>query len=400
LLLIALWLGGAAALAAAHLRAWHHCRAAQAALTRYHFDEARNHLAIPLRAWPNSWRVHLLASRAARLAGDSGEAERHLDRCRELQAAESPDVLLEWALLHASSGDITPVEESLWNQMRQGSPEAPLIRGALVEGYVRLYRLADAQACLEDWLSRAPDDTQALFLQGCFWQQVQRPQMALASYRRVMELDPERDDARWRLAQCLVQTSDPGEAIGHLEYLHRRHPENQEMAVELARGLFKEARLAEARRLLDIVLAEQPDCVPALVERSRLALSEGDPAGSEKWLRRAVTQNARDSQALRLLSACLLQQGRRDEAERLRDQLAERDDDAKRVAEICLRELGERPNDPALQCELGKRLLRMGYPEAGRAWLLRAVSTDPSYAPARDALTASGQGLTDTPNRR
>jgi hypothetical protein len=70
LLLFALLLCGAAALAAAHLRAWYHYRAGQGDLDHYHFTEARNHLAISLRAWPNSWRVRLLASRAARLDGD------------------------------------------------------------------------------------------------------------------------------------------------------------------------------------------------------------------------------------------------------------------------------------------------------------------------------------------
>jgi len=69
LFLFALLLCGAAALAAAHLRAWYHYRAAQSALDLYHFAEARKHLAISLKGWSNSWRVHLLAARAARLDG-------------------------------------------------------------------------------------------------------------------------------------------------------------------------------------------------------------------------------------------------------------------------------------------------------------------------------------------
>jgi tetratricopeptide (TPR) repeat protein len=399
LLLIALLLGGAAAGSAAHLRAWHQYRAAQSALTLYHFPEARHHLALPLRAWPNSWRVHLLAARAARLDDDTANAELHLHRAQELQR-DNPDILLEWALLHASAGDLAPVEGYLWNQGGQGAERTALIRAALIEGYVRLYRITEAQACLDDWRKHEPDDTQALFLEGCLAQQLQRPQMALGSYRRVLELDPQREDARWRLAQCLLKLGLADEALPHLDYLHQHHPDNREMTVELARGRFKLGQSAPARELLDGVLEEHPDDVSALTERGRLALADDDVSGAERWLRRAVALSPNDAQALRLLSSVLFRQGNRDEAQVLQDRLQSTDRDFKRLETICLRELGERPNDPALHCELGKLLLRLGYREAGRAWLLRAVSTDPSYAPARDALTDSGQGLTDTPNRR
>src|SRR5690349_11532921 len=91
--LLGLLLCGVAAGAAAHLRAWVHYRKAETALEQYHFAEARDHLAIPLRAWPNSGRVHLLAARAARLAQDTVDAEQHLHRCQQLQPT-SPDVLL------------------------------------------------------------------------------------------------------------------------------------------------------------------------------------------------------------------------------------------------------------------------------------------------------------------
>jgi hypothetical protein len=78
LLLFVLLLGSAAAFTAVHGRAWYHYQAAQNALNHYHFAEARNHLAISLRVWPSSWRVHLLAARAARLEGDPEEAKDHL----------------------------------------------------------------------------------------------------------------------------------------------------------------------------------------------------------------------------------------------------------------------------------------------------------------------------------
>jgi tetratricopeptide (TPR) repeat protein len=382
---------GAAACAAAHLRAWYHFRTAKACLARYHFAEARDHLSIPLRAWPGSWRVRLWAARAARLDGDRTEAEQHLQLCEQAQPAD-PEVLLEWALLRAASGELAPVEAFLRNLLRQGSDQSPLIQEALLEGYIRTYRLDPARAGLEDWLQRQPEDTQACFLQGFLWQQVQQPQKALTSYRRALELDPQRDDARWRLVQCLLKLGLAEEASPHLDYLHRRYPKNPDMTVELACGRFKQGQVSEAQELLDAVLAEHPDCQSALRERGRLALAADNSVEAEKWLQRVLKLNPRDAQSLQLLSSALAHQGRQEEAQVLLDQLKQADRDFARMAAICLNDLGQRPNDPALHSELGALLLRLGYSEAGRNWLSLALQEDPNDALARDLLKSASGG--------
>jgi tetratricopeptide (TPR) repeat protein len=394
----ALLLCGAAASAAAHLRTWHHYRAAQSALTTYHFAQARDHLAIPLKAWPNFGSVRLLAARAARLHGASEEARKHLLVCQQRQA-KTEEVLLEWALLRAQVGELESVEGYLLDQLRRGSDQARFIQEALIEGYTRTYRIGPALAGVEEWLRQRPDDTQALYLQGMIYQQVQRPQTALASYRRVVELDSQREDARWRLAQCLLHLGLYEEANPHLEYLHRHYPQNTEMTVELGAARYKQGQLAEARQLLDSVLAEHPDNEAALRERGRLALVDEDAARAEKWLRQAEKINPRDTQLLPLLVTALEHQGKHDEAQVLGDRLQQTDHDFQRLARICLYELGERPNDPALHRELGTLLRRLGYGEAARSWLLLALHEDPSCPSARAALDDT-KPLLDTSTRR
>lgn len=380
LILIVLLLCGVAMMAAVQVRAWNRYRAAQTSLSRYHFAEARNHLAIPLRTWPNSWRVHLLAARAARLDGDSEEAQQHLSFCQKKYPNEA-ESLLEWALLRAQGGELATVEEYLHNELHRGSELTPLIQEALIEGYTRTYRIGLALSGVEDWLRRQPDDTQALFLQGCIWQQVQRPLMALQSYRRAVELDPQRDDARWRLSQCLVKLGFSEEANPHLEYLHRHHPENREMTVELARCLVAQGQSSEAQKLLDTVLADQPDCEIALRERGRLALNTDEIGAAEQWLRQALQLNPNDPQVLQLLSTVLAHQGKEDEAQIFQDRLKKTDADFARLSAICLHELGTRPYDPALYNELGNLLLRLGFQEAGRNWLLLAQQGDTNRNP-------------------
>jgi tetratricopeptide (TPR) repeat protein len=390
LLLLALFLCGAAAAAMAQLRAWYHYRAGQSALDHYHFAEAREHLAIALRAWPSSWRVHLLAARAARLDGAPEPAQEHLHFCQQSQPS-AEDVLLEWALLRAQFGELTAVEAYLLDRLDRGPAQTPLIQEALIEGYLRTYRIGPALAGVEDWLRRQPDDTQALFLQGCIWLQVERPQSALASLRRVLELDPQRDDARWRLSQCLLKLRLYEEANPYLEYLHRHHPQSAEMTVELAGVRFQQGQVSEAQQLLDAVLAEHPDNEAALRERGRLELAAGKAAEAEKWLRRAAQLHPRDPQLFQLLANALEHQGKQEEAQLLQERLKQNDRDFARLSEICLHELAQRPPDAVLHSELGALLLRLGYPQAGRNWLLLALQEDPNCAAARAALKDANQ---------
>jgi tetratricopeptide (TPR) repeat protein len=385
----------AGALAAAHLGAWYHYRAAQTALSRYHFAQARGHLAVPLRVWPDSWQVHLLAARAARLDGAVEEAREHLLFCQHTQP-KAEDVLLEWALLRAQVGELAAVEDYLRDQLRHGSALAPLIEEALIEGYIRTYRIGPALAGVQGWLKQQPDDTQALYLLGCLWQQVQRLQKALPAYRRAVELDPQREDARWHLCQCLLRLGLHEEANPHLEYLHRLYPQNAEITVALASARFKQGWTTEARRLLDAVLAEQATNEPALRERGRLALAYGKAEEAEKWLRQAAQLNPHDAQLLPLLSNALEHQGKHNEAQSFQDQLKQNDHAFHRLEQICLRELGERPQDPLLHAELGTLLLRLGHPEAGRNWLLLALQEDPTCAAARAALAGDADTMLPT----
>lgn len=390
LALIALLLFGVVGFAAVHVRAWYHYRAAQNSLSHYHFAQARNHLAIVLKTWPSSESVHLLAARAARLNGDFADAEGHLRICEQGHPS-APETLLEWAMLRAGMGELEPVETHLRDLLRQGAGQSLLIQEALIEGYIRTYRLGTAKAGIEDWLQRYPDDTQALFLQGNLWQQAQEPHKALPSYRRAVELDPQRDDARWRLSQCLLPLGLYEEANAHLEYLHRHYPHNVEMTVDLAGARFKQGQLTEARQLLDAVVAAHPDNEPALRERGRLALADEDAAAAEKWLRQAQKLNPHDAQLLPLLATALEQQGKKEEAQALHERSQQNFRDFQRLGQICLHEMGARPNDPQLHSELGALLLRLGYTEAGRSWLLIALQEDPNCAAARTALDEANQ---------
>jgi tetratricopeptide (TPR) repeat protein len=357
-------------------------------LSRYHSAEARSHLEACLRIWPWSRRsdVHLLAARAARREEDFASAAEHLRECQDALHNTSPEVLLEWALLRAAGGDVDSVEEFLTERGRTDPARAPLILEALGEGYRRLSRIVSALRCTDDWLAREPDNVQAWALRGRIHRQVGASQEAVTDFRHVMQLDPDYPQARWSLAVVLSRIGRYEEAAGHLEWLRRRDPDDADTEVRLAICRENLGQRDEAVALLDDVLAKYPEHDLALRTRGEIALKAGQPSEAEQLLRRAVAAAPYEYHARYALWDCLRRQEKTEQAEEERGPMEHLRDLQQRQTEILSHVMSQKPDDPAVQCELGTLYLQLGRPEVGEAWLLNAVRLDANYAPALKAL--------------
>jgi tetratricopeptide (TPR) repeat protein len=396
--------GGLAVLAGPHLVAWYHWRAAQADLERYHSKAALRHLNACLEAWPKSARTHLLAARAARRIGafdeseQTGafdEAERHLRECERLDPDTSAETDREWALLRATTGDLSEQVESFLLLQAEKKPDlAPLVWEALAQGYDRMYRVYEAFLCLERWLAREPDNVQALFIRGNVWRHMQKLHSAVPDYRRVVELDEEHDEARWWLALGLLEAGRYEEALTHLEIVRPRRPADGDVEVRLARCRAGLGQLADARKLLDEVLRDHPGHAMALRVRGEVDLTAGLPDTAVGWLRQAATADPYDYLTQFLLFQALRQQGKDAAGPKARaDSLK---DSHERLSELMTSKMSAQPHDPALHCKLGTLLLSLGHRQLGERWLLSALVKDPSYQPAHVALAEYYQGRGDT----
>lgn len=384
--LLILLLAAASVAGAPHLWAWYHFRAGRSCLERYHAEEARTHLNVCLKIWPQSGQVRLLAARAARQAGLFNEAAEHLQECQRLLGSSSVDRLLEWTLLQAASGNLDhDVEEYLMSRLRNDVAQRPLILEAMTEGYLRKSRPLAAHLCLRPWLESQPDNVQALFLRAVCWRRLHQPAKAAADFRRVMELDPQRENARWELALCLMETGQYSEALSHLEAMGRRRAEDPEVLVRLAICQEELGQKRPAQEILERVLQKHPDHGLALRQRGRLALREGSADQAESWLRQALRVLPNDYPTNVSLTECLQRQGKtveaRDQQERTRE-LRKRLDRLHELEE----QMSSRPHDPSLFCELGTLLISIGRADDGRAWLQSALDEDPYYQPAHAAL--------------
>jgi tetratricopeptide (TPR) repeat protein len=373
------------ALAGPQVWAWYHFRTARLELERYHNPQAIRHLQVCLRTWPEDADVLLLAARAARRARSYAEAEHLL---MKVQQARGVDAAAFEQLLLSAERRVDQVMEPCWHYVEQGHPDTPLILEALTRGYLRQYRLGEARKCLDHWMQRQPDNPQALYLDGLFHLDYAHHarSAAEASYRRAVELDPEHEEARLGLAVTLIEGRNFPEAIEHLEYMRRCQPDNLSVQVGLAECRGAQGQRAEAVRLTDDVLARQPQFVPAMSLRGRLALEDGQPEEAEPWLRQAVERDPSNHRALYSLVLCLRQNGKEEEARERQRQLDQTEEDLARYNEIVTKEMPLRPRDPALHYTLGKLLMRAGHREEGLHWVQSALRLDPQYAPARKIL--------------
>jgi predicted Zn-dependent protease len=377
---------GSAALAAPWLWAGYHLRQARLEMQRYHSAEARHHLAAYLQLWPHDVAAHLLAARAARRLEDYEDAEQQLLQAQRDQWKASEDLILEWALQRAALGNLEQTESYLLSLVKEDSNQALLACEALAEGYQRTYHIAQAGALLDLWLDRRSDDVRALLLRGKLRRQTNNCSQAVSDYRRVLDLEPQCEEAQHGLACCLMESAHWEEAETYWQKLYQHRSEDLEARVNLALCRGELGQVQQAKKMLQAVLEEHPDHLLALRGLGRIFLQQQEPAEAEIWLRRAIRAAPKDYRSHLFLHEALQKQDKTAEAERQLDQANQLELHWQRLRQLTQKELVARPRDAALQAEIGVLLLDLGYEEAGKNWLLSALRCDPHCRTAQEAL--------------
>jgi predicted Zn-dependent protease len=361
-----------------------HLRAAREAMDEQDCDEARPHLDACLRLRADSAEVHFVAARGLRRAGYYDEAADRLRECERL-GGQTPDTLLEWAMLGAERGELIENEPFLLHRLDEGAPEKPLILEALAQGNIDTYHLGRARHYLDELLAQDPDSALGLMWMGWLYETSGKADAALANYRRALEVHPRQPAVRLRLAQLALVHDNVDEAVGHLTELRRRRYKPPEVLLALARCRIQQGDFAEARSLLDELLADSPDDSGALLERGKLALQDGNPEGAERRLRRAAELTPQDRVALKSLVEALSAQGKTGQAEEVATRLKHVEAEQRRLEEVFKR-MGEAPTEPHLWYEAGVICLRNGQLHEAERWLRGALQLDPAYAPAHESL--------------
>jgi len=222
---------------------------------------------------------------------------------------------------------------------------------------------------------------------------------AIRDYERLLELQPNRALVRQHLAEILVDSSRPRDALPHLERLYAEQPDNPDVVVPLARCRMLQGHTEVARDLFDSVLARHPNHFEALLHCGNLELSASRVSAAERWLRQAVAQKPFSAEAHYALYRCLQSQPERQEAaakQRARwEQVAATQ---ARLRRLLRTELAANPNSPELAREAGELLLGIGEDQRGLFWLDRALRLKPGHAATLRALIAYYQ-RTNNPDK-
>jgi tetratricopeptide (TPR) repeat protein len=370
--------------------AWQYYQARKE-LAAWRPGQARQSLDFCRQLWPWSRlsATHLLYAQALRQLEDHEAARHHLHTAQRLRGGADNLTALHWALLEASAGNVLETEEYLQKQADRLPEMRPLIWEALVVGYLRLSRLPDAVSVLNHWLKKEPDHIRALELRGQTYIAGQGVSRGVEDYKRVLQLAPDRELTRWKLAEALIALSAYQEAAEHLEILRQKWHNDPTLYAHLARcyNMLGQQELAE--QLLQVALTQDPHHPLCLRTQAQIALSRQqgpDLARAVSDLREVVRQRPTDYLAQQLLFQALQQMG---ETEAARQQLAVveslRERQA-RLSELQTRLLPEQPLNPALHYEMAMLLLQNGQEGAAENWLKSALSLDPQFLKAHAAL--------------
>lgn len=388
LLLVAL--GLVSLLAWRNARAGHAWRQAERLTARRDLDEAQIWIDACLDFRPSAPAVHLLAARIARLRQLPDDAYRRLDQAKKL-GGNAERIVLERYLLQAGRGEADEVEPKLLAFLHKEDADAIFIYDALTTyEWMLTHRPGDALPRLNAWLRLQPDISEAWVRRAWVQERLRDYPAALADYQVALDLDPDGDRrqgdrVRHRLAELLLERLRLPEALAHFEVLAARPARPADAVLGLARCRLLLGQSDEGWRLLDDLLAEQPDNAKALSEAGRALLEARQTAAAEVRLRRALALQPFDKQTVATLQQCLQQLGKAEEARELDGRLERIRADERQMAEM-MTSVQHSPGDPVLRRRIGELFLRNGMEKDGLEWLHSALRYDARHIPAHEAL--------------
>jgi tetratricopeptide (TPR) repeat protein len=124
-------------------------------------------------------------------------------------------------------------------------------------------------------------------------------ELALSETRAALELRPDWELAALFQAQVLQRRSG-AEALSYLARYLEQHPQAKDARLNYARLLVSEKKLPEARKQFEVLLADFPNNAEVTMAVALLAMQSNDFDAAETQLKRALENNYKDPDAVRL----------------------------------------------------------------------------------------------------
>jgi Tfp pilus assembly protein PilF len=363
----------------------HQRRTAEDLLAELRFEEAGRMLDDYLRIRPSDPEARLLAAQAKRRAGDLEAAERELNEFDRLRGQTSASAL-EWALLLAERGELGDKEFWLRVNREKIHKDPVVLLEAQTQNFQSLGRFDDALLCLDHLLKECPFHPRALVWRAQVLGAMQNWDAAVHDARRAVDIQPDSQEARLIWAEANEHVGQTKKAVEAYRWLYECGNRNPDVVLGLGRGWQDLGQFADARQVLDALLAEQPARSDVLVERGRLALREAGTTAAQPYFQRAVVADSNNEDAHRFLLRCLVEAGgHAEECARVEARLRQLEIRDGRVAQLNCAVLAA-PKDIEPRYQMGLFMLQNGWEKDGLNMLKTVLSHDPRHELARAAL--------------
>jgi tetratricopeptide (TPR) repeat protein len=362
---------------------WHHHMARQRLATREN-HQALAPLQAALRLDPEQAETFHLLARAYRRLGHEEKAFTYLNRAKTL-GGESTRIDRERWILLAQLGRLREAEPHLAELLMDPRDDGADICEAYVQGYFTNLRVRDAVELLDVWQKEYPEDAKPHFMRGYLLHSLGKLPASASAYRSGLQLNPQETNMRCQLAEVLMEQNEYAEAGRLLELCVNQEPNNPDILIVQAQCLFRQNDAKQAEKNLRQILSTNPGHFMAhrLFGEIELALGHFEQALSHAET--AVGLRPFDTTAHNTLGNALRALGRGDEAKPHHDYVAEAETSLGRM-ERQLREVVDQPENVQLRYEIGVTLLKYGSPADGIKWLRSVLELQPDHQLTRKAL--------------
>ena len=185
---------------------------------------------------PGNGVYAMRAGSALEMVRRTQEAGPYLERAVR-QRPRDPDTAYRLGLHQFNEGLFEEAATTL-ARGREVAPERPDMALKLAQALNSLARFTEALAVLDDTLARAPAEPLLTFQRGLLRNRSGDAAGAVADFRRVLELDPEQNRARYALARALAATgrAEEGQAV-MADFAAQEEEERQRKTAQLVSGL-------------------------------------------------------------------------------------------------------------------------------------------------------------------
>jgi predicted Zn-dependent protease len=216
----------------------------------------------------------------------------------------------------AKQGRFADAEPFLRRVVERHDNDLEVVR-ALALGYVAADDASNAEGFLTRWCELRPDQSQPFEQRMALEIRMKWLEQAIADGRHVLELAPERDDLRQKVAGWLMEDGLFTEAEQECRRCLEQRPTHPELVYLLAQIYHKQGRIAEATPLADSLLRAFPKEPNLRLLRAMLHYDAGQPDQAVPLLREVLARQPAHETAQYYLGLALARVGKKEEARQL-----------------------------------------------------------------------------------